>query len=216
MRWTSHIKVLNKDDSAAEANQTAQTNFYNTLTSNYSADYGQFEGAIDNMQSKLDPILNAGPGQYGFDATEDAAIRGAAINNDAASAQNAEVATNQQITAQNGGAPVMPTGAEDELRQQGDVAAAQKLSSDQNTITQAGYQAGQQNYDTALSAETSDLGLMNPNSFAGAATSSGNAATGAVNATVNAQQADNSWMTLVGGALGGAGSALQGSKLMTG
>ncbi len=111
VRWVSKKKIVNKNDSAAESNEQAQQQFYTTLTKNYNTDFGQFEGATDGLISKLTPIVNAGPGQYGFDATEDAAIRGQAITNDAAAAQNAEQAANQQITAQNGGAAVMPTGA---------------------------------------------------------------------------------------------------------
>lgn len=208
MRWVSKVRIVNKNDEAADANQQAQTAFYNTLTQNYSNDFSQFEGAVNSLQSKLQPIVNAGPGQYGFDATEDAALRGAAVSNDAASASNAEQAANQQITAQNGGASLMPTGAAEELKEQSDVASAQKLSSDENAITQAGYAAGQQNYEGALSEEENTLGLMNPNTFAGAATSGGNAATGAVNAATNAAEASDSWMQMVGGALGGVAGAL--------
>ncbi len=86
--------------------------------------------------------------------------------------------------------------------------AAQKLSSDENQITQAGYQAGQQNYEGALGAEENVVGMMNPNAFAGAATSGGSAATSAVNAETEAEEAGNSWMSLIGGALGGVTGAL--------
>jgi hypothetical protein len=215
VRWISTFKVINKNDSAADANQAAQTQFYQDLSANYNTDFGQFEGAMTTFQSLVQPIVNAGPGQYGFDPTEDAAIRGSSINADAAAAANSEQAANEQITASNGGAAVTPTGAQEELKEQGDVAAAQKVATDQNTITQAGYQAGQQNYDTALTAEQNALGLMNPNNFASSATSSGNAATGAVNAATNAAEASDSWTQIVGGALGGVGTALQGSKFMT-
>lgn len=208
MRWVSTRTYLNKNDSAAKENQEAQMNFYNTLTSNYNTDFGQFEGAEKNLMSKLDPIVNAGPGQYGYDKTQDAAIRGAAIEADAAAAHNAQQAVNQQITASNGGAALMPTGAQDQLREEGDVAAAQKLSSDMNTVTQQGYQQGAQNYRDALSAEENTVGMMNPNAFAGAATSGGNSSTSAVNAATNAAAASDSWMSMVGGALGGATGAL--------
>jgi hypothetical protein len=210
MRWVNPVRIVNKNDEAADANQQAQTAFYNTLTANYNTDFSQFEGAVNGLQSKLQPIINAGPGQYGFDAQENNALMSSAISNDAASATNAEQAANQQITAANGGSNLVPTGAAEELKQQTDVSSAQKLSSDENTITQAGYAAGQQNYDTALGAEESTLGLMNPNSFAGAASSGGGAATGAVNAATNAAESSDSWMQMVGGALGGVGSVLGG------
>jgi hypothetical protein len=201
-------RFLNKDDGAAEANQQAQTQFYSTLASNYNTDFGQFEGAMNNFNAKLDPIINAGPGQYGFDATQDAAIRGAAIDNDAAAGKNAAQATEQRITAANGGADLMPTGATEQLRQEGNMAAAQKTASDQNAITQAGYKAGQDDWKKALGYKEDALSLMNPNAFAGSATGAGNAATGAVNADVNAQQASTSWAGALGGALGSAAGGL--------
>jgi len=208
MRWKSKFTITNKNDAAAQANQDAQTAFYEQLAANYGKDFGDFEGTKDSLLAKIQPIIDAGPGQYGFAAPEDAAIRGAAIDADAASAQNAQVATQQQIKAQNGGADLIPTGAADELRQQGDVDAAKKLSSDQNTITQAGYKAGQENYEGALTADENVLGMMNPNAFAGATTSGGSSATGAVNAATNAAAASDSWMSLAGGALGGVSGAL--------
>lgn len=205
MKWLSR-RYTNKG--GADQNEQAQQDFYKTLTSNYNSDFGQFEGLTKGLQAKLQPIIDAGPGQYGFDATEDAALRGAATNSDAAAAQNAQEATNRQITAQNGGADLMPSGAQEELREQGNVTAAQKLASDQNTITAEGYQTGQQNYQNALSGEMSIARLEDPNSWAGSATSGGNAAT---NATNTAIQADNGWMNMVGGALGGAASIFSGA-----
>ncbi len=204
MRWAARTRYNNKNDSAANANQTAQTNFYNTLTQNYNQQYGQWTDQMGKLNSVISPILNAGPGQYGFAPGEDAAIRGGAITADAAAATNAEAATNRQITAENGGASLMPTGAADELTQQSDVAAAQKTASDQNTITEAGYAQGNANYNGALSADEFALGSMNPNAFAGAASSGGSAATGAVNAATNADAASMSWLGALGSAAGGA------------
>ncbi len=206
--WKSRRKAQNKNDSAANANQTAQTNFYNTLTQNYNQQYGQWTDQMGKLNSVISPILNAGPGQYGFAPGEDAAIRGGAITADAAAATNAEAATNRQITAENGGASLMPTGAADELKQQSDVAAAQKTASDQNTITEAGYAQGNANYNGALSADEFALGSMNPNAFAGAASSGGSAATGAVNAATNADAASMSWLGALGSAAGGIGGGL--------
>jgi hypothetical protein len=192
----------------ADTNETAQENFYSTLTNNYNTDFGQFENLSKGLLDNLQPIVNAGPGQYGFTTAENNALNSAAINNGATAAHNAQVAANQQMVAANGGAADVPTGAEEELQQQGDVAAAQGESTALNNITQAGYAQGAQNYQNALSGEESVLGALNPNSYAGAATSGGNAATGAVNAET---QADDGWMNMVGGALGGAGSVFAGA-----
>jgi hypothetical protein len=206
--WKSSRVFLAKNDAAADANQAAQTQFYSTLTANYNTDFGEFEGATQNLMSVLQPIVNAGPGQYGYSAAQDAAIRGSAMTSDAAAAANSEAAVNAQITASNGGAALMPTGAQEQLTEEGDVAAAQKTATDQNAITQAGYAQGTTNYDTALSGEESVLSLENPNNFAGSATSGGNAATGAVNAATTAAADSDSWTQMVGSALGGVTGAL--------
>ena len=178
------------------------------MTQNYDTDFGQFEGATKSLMSQLNPIVSAGPDQYGYDPAEDASLRSTAISSDAAAASSAEAAANEQITASNGGAALTPTGAQEELKQQTDVNAAQKEASDLQSVTQSGYKQGTQNYDTALSAEENTLGLMNPNTFASSATSGGGAATGAVNAATNAAEASDSWMGMVGGALGGVAGAL--------
>lgn len=206
IRWAAKHKYLAKG--GADSNEQAQEEFYKTLTANYSKDFSEFGDLKNQILGKLQPIVNAGPGQYGFDAAQDASIRASAQDADAMATKNAQVAANQQITAANGGAAVMPTGAAEQLREEANVAGAQKLSSDQQKITQAGYEVGRENYNNALSGEEGVMGMMNPNSYAGAATSGGNAATNAVNAAVNA---DEGWMSMVGGALGGAGSVFSGA-----
>jgi hypothetical protein len=215
MKHLRTVRFINKNDDAADANQASQTAFYNQLTANYSSDYTDFEGAEKTLQSQLQPIVAAGPSQDGFSAAETNSLDSTAISTGAAAATNAEQAANQQITASNGGAALMPTGAQDQLKQEADITSAQNLSSNLQGIQQAGYTQGVQNYDTALSAESGVLGLMNPNSYAGAATGAGSAATGAVNAATSAAQASDSWMSLVGGALGGATGALTSYGLNT-
>jgi hypothetical protein len=204
--WINNFELVMKVD--ADANANAQTAFYTQLTSSYTSDYNQFESVTSNLLNQIQPIVNAGPSQYGFAPAEDATLRSTATDADAAATQNAKVAANQQITAANGGAAVTPTGGAEELTEQADQAGAQKLSSDQLGITAAGYAQGTQNYSTALGQEDDVMGLMNPNSFAGAATGGGNAATGAVNA---AETADNSWETMVGAGLGAAGAVFGGA-----
>jgi hypothetical protein len=200
--WKSK-RFLNKVD--ADQNATAQANFYTQLTANYNTDFGQFESVSQNLLKQLQPIVAAGPSQYGFSTAEDANLRSTATTADAAAVKNAQIAANQQITASNGGAKLMPTGAADQLKQEADVAGAQKLSSDEEGITAAGYTQGVQNYDTALGAEGSVMGLMNPNNFAGAANQGGSSANGAIEA---ATQADDGWMSMIGGLAGGTASAL--------
>lgn len=201
MQWINRFQLKCKVD--ADANANAQTAFYNQLTASYTSDYNQFQSVTSNLLSQIKPIVDAGPSQYGFAPAEDATLRSTATNADAAATQNAKVAANQQITAANGGSSLTPTGGAEQLTEEANLAGAQKLSSDQLGITAAGYAQGTQNYQTALGQEDDVMGLMNPNSFAGSATGGGNAATSAVN---SAENADNSWETMLGAGLGAAGS----------
>lgn len=204
--WKSPAIFLNKG--GADSNEKAQENFYNTLTQSYQKDYGNFEDLTKSLMDTIQPIINAGPDQYGFSKAEDSTLRSTAENSDAVAAQNAQIAANKQIVAANGGSSTVPTGAEEELKQQADVAAAQKLASDEQTISKAGYEKGYQTWQTALGQEDTALGLEDPTRYAGAATEGGNAATNAVNA---ATQADSGWMSMVGSALGGAASVFSGA-----
>jgi hypothetical protein len=202
MQWISRIRFINKD---ADDNAAAQTAFYTTVTANYNADYSQFEDLTGSLEKQLQPIIAAGAEQYGFSATQDAAIRTQATETDAAAARNSEQATNQQITASEGGADLLPTGAQEQLRQQGNVAAAQKNASDQNAVTQEGYAQGALNYNNAVADQTKVLGMIDPNSDANSVSTAGNAANGAISAET---AADSGWMSMVGGALGGVTGAL--------
>lgn len=212
MIWQLQRRFLNKSDSAATDNEEAQTNYYNTLTSNYSSDYSQFEGLQSSLMNTLSPIVNAGPSQYGFSTGETNALNSSAINAGAASTNNAQVAANQQIIAANGGSAAVPTGAQEELMQQADLSGAQSTASALNNIQLEGYQQGTTNYNNALSGEMSILSADNPNAWASSTTSAGSAATGSVNALTSAEEADNSWETALSGAIGGIGSTVLGAS----
>jgi hypothetical protein len=206
-QYKCRVRFLNKNSDAADANQAAQASFYNTLTSNYNTEFSTFENMNSSLQSIIQPIISAGAGQYGYDATEDSALRTSATNTNAKSFSNESAALQNKLVQQNGGMNDLPSGAAEELQQQLGVAQAQTNASDQNAITQAGYAQGQTNYQNAMNEEFSLLSANNPNSFASSATSAGTAATGAVNA---ATTADSGWMSVVGGALTGAGTAAGG------
>ena len=211
MNYKNPVRYINKgNESAANANQAAQASFYNTLTSSYAASYGQWTALTNSLNQSIQPIIAAGPGQYGFSVGENAALNANVIGNATTAYQNQQVAQNNQITAQSGGT-ALPSGAQLQLQQQSQLGQAKAISGAENAITQAGYAQGHANYQTALGQEQNLINAYNPNSFASAATGGGSASPGAVNAATSANTAAMAPITsLIGSAIGGATSALTG------
>jgi hypothetical protein len=205
LQYKSRVRFLNKG--GASENEQAQASFYQTLTANYNTEFAKYNALSDSLQAQIQPIINAGQGQYGFSAGEDSALRSSATNADSKSFQNDDAALNNKLTQQNGGMSDLPNGAHDQLEQQLGTQEAQANATDQNNITQAGYAQGTQNYNNAMNEQFSLLSGMNPNSYASSANASGSD----VNGAVQAEAAENNgWMSVVGGALGGVGSVIGG------
>jgi hypothetical protein len=200
MIYKSRIRILCKEDD----NSRAQADFYKTMTANYNTEFGEQQNIMSSLLTKLQPIVAAGAGQYGYDTTEDASLRSTATDTDAKAFSDQGVKLDNQMAAQNGGVDgAVPTGAKEQLKQQLGVEQAKKISSDQQAITQAGYDKGATDYNNAVAGEENVMTQVNPSSAANAVSSAGDAATGAEKA---ANESANGWMTLAGTALGGAAS----------
>jgi len=190
----------------ADANAAAQTSFYNTLTSNYASMFSNYTSSLNFMQGQLKPIIQAGPGQFGFSGGETAALRSGATENTAQQYGNAAKAVGEKMATAGGGNTYVPSGAATQVQGSLASAGASQEAGAQNQITAAGYQQGQQNYWSALSGYA---GVMpNANAFAGSANQGGQDATSAIGTEI---QADQGWEGALGGALGGVGSALGGA-----
>ena len=200
MIYKARVRFVMKED----ANSRAQAAFYNTMTQNYNTLFGEQQNIMASLQAKLQPTIAAGPDQYGYDETLDSSLRSNATDTDTKAFSDQAVKLDNQMTAQNGGVDgAVPTGAKEQLKQQLAVDQAKKISSDEQSITQAGYAKGNTDYTNALSAEEGVLGQLNPSANANSVSSAGEAATSAQKV---ANEASNGWMSLVGTALGGAAS----------
>ena len=204
-QYKARVRFLAKG--GADANESAQSQFYDVLTQNYKTEFAENQALSNSLQQLINPIIQAGEGQYGFDTTEDNALRSDATNQDVTAFTNQKQALQNEEAAQNGGVSVMPSGAQEQLNEELGVQQAQKIANDQTAITEAGYTQGRQDYQNAMNEEFGLLSNTNPNAYASSAVGGGNAVNGAVQAEA---AMDNSWMSVVGGALGGAGSAFGG------
>ena len=192
----------------AKANENAQTNFYNTMVDEQSETFAQQQDILSQIQAVSAPILAAGPDQYGFTPAEDQALRSSVINNSAQQTQNAVNATELQQKQASGGTPVLPTGAGEEATLQAEELGGQNTANALSQEKLAGYQQGSTNYGQALAALTGNASLLSPTSYAGATSSAGSNATGAI------KQADSERSNLLSSILGGVVGA--GSSFLSG
>jgi hypothetical protein len=196
--------VLCKGASAAqEAQATSSANFTNTLNQDFTQQFGAQSSILSTLQNSLNPIVQAGPNQFGFSGQEVNNLNAQAIQGTGAQYSNASKALGAQQAAQGGGNSYLPTGAQ--AAQQGALASstANQASNQLLGIQQAGYQQGYNQYQSAIGQLGGVASQYNPIGYAGQATS---AAGQAFNAATQVQQMNNAaspW-NVVGGILGGA------------
>jgi len=174
-----------------------QAGFFQQLQSAYQSTFGNQQGILSSITNALSPILEGGPGQMGFSAAETAALRGSAINTNAAQFRNASTIAQ----AQGGGNTGVTTGGQQQLQAQLASNAGQSLSSNLNQINLASAQAGRQNFFNAESGLAGAASLYNPLGFANSATGAGGQAFSEAN--TNNQASNQVWADL-GGLAGGA------------
>ena len=187
--------------------EASQQAFYDTLTSEYRTTFGENQAILKTLTGSLEPILQAGINQQGFSPEELANLNEIAVNQTGQNYANAKAAVSNQQAAEGGGNAFIPSGAKQELQSQLATSAAQQESANEQQIQSSNYATGRQNYLAALSGLQGVSGLYNPTGLAGAATGAGSAAAQTADQIT---QANNSWMSLVSGALGATGQAFQG------
>lgn len=180
----------------AKANEAAQTAFYDTMTQEQKAVFGESQGIFNMINGATSAILAKGPNQYGFTPEEDSLLRGQITAQGATATANAVNATELAARQSRGGAPA-PTGSDAAIQAEAEVVGGQKTAQALSEEKLAGYQAGRDLYSQALGALTGEQSLLNPVGTAGAATGAGQGATSAINL------ADSERSTLLQSLLGG-------------
>jgi hypothetical protein len=201
-----------------EINAT-QTALQNQMSSAFNTYFGQYENILKGVTASLTPIVEAGPGQYGFSAAEDASLRAQSTENIAQAGREATDVARSTMAAQGGGNIYLPTGTQEAVEGALATKEAEAQAAAENQITTEGYQTGRQNYETAVGELPGVAGaLENPVTGAGeGASSAGNSAMQGATAITEANQAP---LQALGGLVGGlAGTILNpvgtdiGSKL---
>lgn len=210
--WLSKIVYL-KGSSAQENLANEQAAFYQTLTADYGTQFKNQSNILASLQAAFTPILQAGPGQYGFTTGEDTTLRTTAADSIARNFSGAQTALNESIASRGGGNTFLPSGAADQLSAGllGSEAAAQSTAS--NNITQAGFNQGAANFNTAAGILGGAAAQYNPLGYAGAGTNAGNSAFSSATTLYNQGTA---WQSALGGILGGAAGAFLGNPALGG
>jgi hypothetical protein len=166
--------------------------------------YAHEQAIFAPMATKFQSILDKGPGQKGFSDGELEDLNSQAVEGTAENYEHAAKALGENQAARGGGDISMPSGAEDEEREQLAASSANSESQQESGIKQADYQQGYENWRTAGANLMGIATGENPLGFENAATSSGSAAGTTADQIA---QADNSW---VNAAIGAAGAAAGG------
>lgn len=187
--------------------EASQAAFYKQLTSEYGTIFGESQGILSALTKSFQPILDAGINQEGFSTAELNNLNAQAVTGTGQNyAKAADALTKEQGTA-GGGTSFIPTGAKLEQQKELATSAAQNESGIESNILASDYATGRQNYLDAAGVLGGVASQYNPAGFANSATGAGSAASTTANEIT---QANNSWMNLVGGALGAAGTAAAG------
>lgn len=202
------IAWLKGATSEQKALEQSQQNFYNTLTQNYNTQFANQQAIFSAIKAVYDPVLNAGPNQYGFSQAEDTTLRTQATEGTAANYRSALQSTAEKLAASGGGNSFLPSGAAADINARIAGSAAGQESEQQLGITKAGYEVGRENFQNATNAEMGVAAGYNPLGYAGATTSAGNSAFNMASEIQKANAAASPWGT-IGGLVGGlAGSFL--------
>lgn len=191
---------------AQEEQLASAENISSQMNTDFTNVFGENQAILKNITDALEPVVAAGPGQYGYSAAEDAAMRSQATENIAQAGRAATDTTRSAMAAEGGGNIYLPSGSEEAIESGLAAQTAEKQAEAQSTITQAGYETGRKNFFQAEGALTAAPGAVeNP------ATELGKTAVGAGSSAAeqaNQVAASNAapW-EMAAGLIGGLGSA---------
>lgn len=184
----------------------SQTAFYNTMTADYSQQFANQNAILSTLSSALNPIIAAGPNQYGYSDAETNVLNAQALQGTGLEYAKASEALGATQASLGGGNTLLPSGVASQQKQQLASAAANQASSELLGIKQAGYQQGYNTYEAALGQLGGVAGMYNPTGYSGAATGAGSSAGTTMNQIAQENQAADPFNAIMGAA-GGAASA---------
>jgi len=201
-KWTGNIAYCKGAGSQLTDISQSQQDFMNTLQKDFGTAFSGQQNIISSLTSALTPILQGGVNQYGYSPSETNALNTQATTGTATQYRNAAQAAGQAASAVGGGNAVLPSSAAAQTQAGIAQSAAQQTSSQLLGIKTAGYEAGRQNFNNAVSGLTGVASLENPTAYASAANTAGSTAANTAQQVQTMNNASSPW-NVVGGILGG-------------
>jgi hypothetical protein len=185
-------------------NQNIQ-NFATTVQSEAGTVFGDANQVFNKITGALSGIIAGGPGQNGWSASQNAARTAATVQAGAAEARNLKGAAASSVAAIGGGNTVAPAGSTQQIVQNADIQAASDTAAGLNQNQIANAQAGQQEFNSAISAEEQAPSVFSASTAANQGVNSANQSAFQSQSQMDTQSnwAMNDVMKLGSSALGG-------------
>jgi len=184
----------------------SQSAYYNTLTQEAQTEFATAQTLTNDLTSEFEPIFAAGPNQQGYSPEELANLNAAAVTETGQGIASVEKALGTKTAAEGGGNEFVPQGANRQLEAEVATSGENQTAAEESEILQAGYQQGYNEWTTAAAGLGEAASVMGAGTGAASAANQGGSAANQTYSNVAAE--NSSWMNLVGGALGAAGTAL--------
>ena len=209
-KWTGPVSLCK--GASAQQNDLAnqQSQFYSTMTNDYNQQFANQSAILGTLRNTLDPIISAGPNQFGFSTGETNTLNSQAVQSTGQEYAKAAKASNENMAAAGGGNSYLPSGVQAQQKSQLASAGANQASNELLGIQQAGYNQGHQQYESAIGQLAGVAGMYDPTGYASSATGAGAAAGNSWNQIEQENQAANPFNAILGAA-GGAASAYLGT-----
>lgn len=179
-----------------------QQQFYQQATAEQEAQFTNQSELLDSLRQAWMPILQAGPNQAGFSPELDSMLKSQITDQGAQTTTNSVNAVEQREKQVSGGAPVLPTGANEQVEADAQVLGQQATAAGLQKETEANFEQGNQNFDNAANVFNGISAQENPVGYITAASGAGGTANSEANAVQQANE-QGSFGGIVGGLLGG-------------
>ena len=200
-KWIGSVALCKGASQQQTDLANSQQAFYDTMTKDYNTQFANQNAILSSLQNTLNPIISAGPGQFGYTPGETNALNSQAIQGTGQQYANAAKAVNENIASAGGGNEYLPSGVASQQRSQVATAGANQASSELLGIQQSGYDRGYQTYESAINQLSGVAGLYNPD--ASGTNAAGSAAGSTLDEIAKANQAANPFNAILGAAGGG-------------
>lgn len=183
-------------------------NFSGNMQQQASQIFGDASQVFNNLMTSFQKTVAGGPSQQGWSQAETNAVNSQIVDQAAVNARNIKSGVNSALAASGGGNAVSPSGLEATVNLQSAEATEAAKSNQLENATEANYEQGNKNYNTAVAGE-----MQLPNVF-GTSNTANEVADKALGQAQTSQQgidkAKSWWQPLVEGGIGA------GLGLMTG